>query len=123
MTLLKNISGIIKKSLLVIFVNGFLAWAYQAACPPPPKKTGSPDGPPITNPRIKLRDGRHLSYREYGVPKEVAKYKIIYVHGFDSNKHFAVIATSASSVSFFVSHLLVSLLGFLIDWLILTGPN
>ncbi|CAH1435121.1 unnamed protein product [Lactuca virosa] len=88
--------GIIKKSLLIIFVNGFLAWAYQAACPPPPKKLGSPDGPPITSPRIKLRDGRHLSYKEYGVPKEVAKYKIIYVHGFDSNKHFAVVATSAS---------------------------
>ncbi|KAL4560389.1 hypothetical protein LXL04_032539 [Taraxacum kok-saghyz] len=89
------LSGIFIKSLVVFFI-GFLAWAYQAACPPPPKKLGTPDGLPITSPRIKLRDGRHLSYKEYGVPKELAKYKIIYVHGFDSIKHYAVIATSAS---------------------------
>ncbi|KAI3512198.1 hypothetical protein L1887_19461 [Cichorium endivia] len=89
-------SGILKK-LLLVFFTGFLAqWAYQSAYPPPPNKLGSPDGLPITNPRIKLRDGRHLSYKEFGVPKEVAKYKIIYVHGFDSVKHQAVIATSAS---------------------------
>ncbi|KAL7615511.1 hypothetical protein Lser_V15G01914 [Lactuca serriola] len=82
--------------ILLVFIIGFLAWAYQSACPPQPKKLGSPDGLPITTPRIKLRDGRHLSYKEYGVPKEVAKYKIIYVHGFDSIKYYAVIATSAS---------------------------
>ncbi|CAH1451984.1 unnamed protein product [Lactuca virosa] len=56
-------SVILKKFLLVIFV-GFFAWAYQTALPPPPKTVGSPDGPPITSPRIKLRDGRHLSYIE-----------------------------------------------------------
>ncbi|KAI3512199.1 hypothetical protein L1887_19464 [Cichorium endivia] len=83
-------------TLLLVFFTAFLAWAYQAACPPLPKKLGSPDGLPITTPRIKLRDGRHLSYKEYGVPKEVAKYKIIYVHGFDSVKYYNVIATSAS---------------------------
>lgn len=84
--------------ILLVFIIGFLAWAYQSACPPEPIKLGSPDGLPITTPRIKLRDGRHLSYKEYGVPKEVAKYKIIYVHGFDSIKYYAVIATSASPV-------------------------
>ncbi|KAK1411788.1 hypothetical protein QVD17_32535 [Tagetes erecta] len=89
------LSGIFIKFLLVFFI-GFLAWAYQAACPPAPKKVGPPDGLPITTPRIKLRDGRYLSYKEYGVPKELAKYKIIYVHGFDAVKHYAVIATSAS---------------------------
>ncbi|KAI3738143.1 hypothetical protein L2E82_28162 [Cichorium intybus] len=89
------IISIMKKSLLVFF-TGFLAWAYQSIRAPPPKKLGSPDGLPITTPRIKLRDGRHLSYKEYGELKEIAKYKIIYVHGFDSNKHFAVIATKAS---------------------------
>ncbi|KAI3683873.1 hypothetical protein L1987_84388 [Smallanthus sonchifolius] len=88
-------SGIFIKFLLLFF-TGFLAWAYQAACPPAPKKVGPPDGLPITTPRIKLRDGRYLSYKEFGVPKESAKYKIIYVHGFDSFKHYAVIATSAS---------------------------
>ncbi|CAH1442124.1 unnamed protein product [Lactuca virosa] len=87
---------ILKHITSVVFIIGFLAWAYQSACPPQPKKLGSPDGLPITTPRIKLRDGRHLSYKEYGVPKAVAKYKIIYVHGFDSIKYYAVIATSAS---------------------------
>ncbi|KAI3791981.1 hypothetical protein L2E82_05849 [Cichorium intybus] len=55
--------GIVNKILLVFFV-GFSAWAYQTALPPPPTTVGSPDGPPITSPRIKLRDGRHLSYIE-----------------------------------------------------------
>ncbi|CAN6877600.1 unnamed protein product [Brassica oleracea] len=36
--------------------------------------------------RVKLRDGRLLAYRESGVPKEEAKYKIILVHGFGSSK-------------------------------------
>ncbi|KAG7653533.1 Alpha/Beta hydrolase fold [Arabidopsis suecica] len=36
--------------------------------------------------RVKLRDGRFLAYRERGVPKEKAKYKIILVHGFGSSK-------------------------------------
>ncbi|XP_018467910.2 uncharacterized protein LOC108839655 [Raphanus sativus] len=36
--------------------------------------------------RVKLRDGRFLAYRESGVSKEEAKYKIILVHGFGSSK-------------------------------------
>uniref|UniRef100_M4EPK0 AB hydrolase-1 domain-containing protein n=1 Tax=Brassica campestris TaxID=3711 RepID=M4EPK0_BRACM len=36
--------------------------------------------------RVKLSDGRFLAYRESGVPKEEAKYKIILVHGFGSSK-------------------------------------
>ncbi|KAM0053519.1 putative alpha/Beta hydrolase [Helianthus debilis subsp. tardiflorus] len=91
----RNISGIFMKFLLMFF-TALLAWAYQAACPPAPNKVGPPDGLPITTPRIKLRDGRYLSYKEFGVPKDLAKYKIIFVHGFDCVKHYAVIATSAS---------------------------
>lgn len=85
-------SGIFSKILLVLFV-GILAWAYQVMLPPPPKTCGSPGGPPITAPRIKLRDGRHLAYKEHGVSKDVAKFKIIFVHGFDSCRHSAVVAT------------------------------
>ncbi|XP_059429667.1 uncharacterized protein LOC132163399 isoform X2 [Corylus avellana] len=70
----------------VALAVGFLRWAYQALKPPPPKICGSPDGPPITSPRVKLSDGRHLAYRESGVPKEEAKYKIIVIHGFNSSK-------------------------------------
>ncbi|XP_021722060.1 uncharacterized protein LOC110689605 isoform X1 [Chenopodium quinoa] len=40
----------------------------------------------ITSPRIRLNDGRFLAYREIGVPKEQADFKIIIVHGFGSNK-------------------------------------
>lgn len=83
---------------MVMFM-GFLAWAYQAIQPPPPKICGSSDGPPVTAPRIKLRDGRHLAYQEHGVPKENAQYKIVFVHGFDSCRHDAVAAITLSPVS------------------------
>jgi hypothetical protein len=43
------------------------------------------DSPASSN-RVKLRDGRFLAYKERGVPKEKAKYKIILVHGFGSSK-------------------------------------
>lgn len=69
---------------------GLLGWAYQALKPPPPKICGSPGGPPVTSPRVKLSDGRHLAYRECGVPKEEAKHKIIVVHGFDSSKDLSL---------------------------------
>lgn len=72
--------------IAVALVVGFLGWAYQATKPPPPKICGSPDGPPVTSPRVKLSDGRHLAYREAGVSKEEAKYKIIVIHGFGNSK-------------------------------------
>ncbi|CAK9149224.1 unnamed protein product [Ilex paraguariensis] len=75
------------KKIILVFFIGFLAWAYQSVRPPPPKICGSEGGPPITAPRIKLRDGRYLAYKEHGVPKEMAKYKIIFVHGFGCSRH------------------------------------
>ncbi|EXB36964.1 hypothetical protein L484_018340 [Morus notabilis] len=57
--------------------------------PAPPRICGTPGGPPITSPRIKLKDGRHLAYKEYGVPREEAKYKIVFVHGFSGSRHDA----------------------------------
>uniref|UniRef100_A0A0D9V810 AB hydrolase-1 domain-containing protein n=1 Tax=Leersia perrieri TaxID=77586 RepID=A0A0D9V810_9ORYZ len=65
---------------------GLLGWAYMAARQPPPVILGGPGGPPVTCPRVQLKDGRHLAYREAGVPKEIAKYKIIFFHGFASTK-------------------------------------
>ncbi|KAK9289781.1 hypothetical protein L1049_007940 [Liquidambar formosana] len=88
-------SGMFKKILVVLFM-GVLAWAYQAIQPPSPKICGSPDGPPVTAPRIKLSDGRHLAYKEHGVPKDIAKYKIVFVHAFDACRHDAVVATTIS---------------------------
>lgn len=79
---------------------GFLAWAYKAVQPPPPKICGSADGPPVTAPRIQLSDGRHLAYKEHGVPKEMATHKIVFVHGYDSCRHDAVVAKTLSPVHF-----------------------
>eukprot|EP00268_Persea_americana_P054011 TRINITY_DN6159_c0_g1_i7.p1 TRINITY_DN6159_c0_g1~~TRINITY_DN6159_c0_g1_i7.p1 ORF type:complete len:113 (-),score=13.31 TRINITY_DN6159_c0_g1_i7:924-1262(-) len=79
----------LKKAPAVVLLC-ILAWAYQVIQPPPPNICGSPNGPPITAPRIALKDGRHLAYKEHGVPKDMAKYKIIYVHGFDSCRHDAL---------------------------------
>ncbi|KAG8371170.1 hypothetical protein BUALT_Bualt13G0059200 [Buddleja alternifolia] len=67
---------------------GFLGYVYIAIRPPAPKICGSPGGPPVTSPRIKLSDGRHLAYKEKGVAKEIAKYKIIVSHGFNDDKDF-----------------------------------
>lgn len=86
------------REITVILLIGFVAWAYQATRPPPPNVCGSPGGPAITAPRIKLRDGRHLAYKEHGVSKELAKYKIIFVHGFGSSRHDAAIAANLSPV-------------------------
>ncbi|CAO2042174.1 unnamed protein product [Urochloa humidicola] len=67
-------------ALLVVFLT---ALVYSQIQPPPSKVPGAPGGPPVTAPRTRLRDGRHLAYLESGVPKEEARYKIIFVHGFD----------------------------------------
>lgn len=67
-------------------VVGLLGFAFKSLRPPRPKICGSPGGPPVTSPRVRLSDGRHLAYREVGVPKQQAKYKIIVIHGFGSSK-------------------------------------
>eukprot|EP00250_Pteridium_aquilinum_P033871 c652_g1_i1 orf=598-1719(-) len=65
----------------------FLAWLYTVLQPPPPIRCGTPLGPPVTAPRIQLHDGRFLAYKEMGVPKEKANYKIINIHGFRGSRH------------------------------------
>ncbi|XP_065868045.1 uncharacterized protein [Euphorbia lathyris] len=71
---------------VAVAVVGMAVLVYKRITQPPPSICGSPNGPPITSPRIKLSDGRYLSYRERGVAKEVAKFKVVLVHGFDSSK-------------------------------------
>ncbi|GAA0148598.1 hydrolase [Lithospermum erythrorhizon] len=68
-------------------------WLYKSFIPPPPKICGTPGGPPITGSRILLRDGRHLCYEEYGVPKPMAKYKTVYIHGHGVNKRASFLTT------------------------------
>ncbi|KAK4432552.1 hypothetical protein Salat_1017400 [Sesamum alatum] len=89
-------AGIFKKLLLICFV-GFLAWAYQATRPPPLKRCGSTDGPPITAPRVQLKDGRYLAYKEFGVPKDKAKHKLVFVHGFGCCRHDVTSLTASLS--------------------------
>ncbi|XP_065857136.1 uncharacterized protein [Euphorbia lathyris] len=94
----KNIStnsGIFSKVLLV-FTVGILAWGYQSIQPPPNKLPGSPSGPTITGPRIKLKDGRHLAYKERGISKDTAKYKIIFLYPFGSCRHDPVVDSHLS---------------------------
>ena len=90
-------SGMFLRVLGVILI-GLSAWAFPAFRPPATKICGSVGGPPITSPRIKLRDGRHLAYEENGVSRTVAKFKIIYVHGFSSCKHDPEVAIYPSPV-------------------------
>ncbi|XP_055830976.1 uncharacterized protein LOC129899993 isoform X5 [Solanum dulcamara] len=82
-------SGMLGKVLVVLLVAGL---AFPAFIPPPPRICGSPDGPTVTGPRIKLRDGRHLAYKEHGVPKGTAKYKVVYAHSFSSTRYDSAIA-------------------------------
>ncbi|KAL3646860.1 hypothetical protein CASFOL_009404 [Castilleja foliolosa] len=114
-------SGVLKKILFVSLV-GFLAWAYQATQPPQPKTCGSENGPPITAPRIQLRDGRFLAYKEYGVPKDMAKHKIVFVHGYDCCRHdVSPITSHLSPIShriYYFAYALDIILGWLFIMLI-----
>ncbi|KAI8563446.1 hypothetical protein RHMOL_Rhmol03G0111900 [Rhododendron molle] len=83
----------IRRLIFGVVLIGFLAWAFQAIVPPPPNICGTPNGPPITAARIQLRDGRHLAYAESGVPKERAKYKFVFFHGFSSGRNDRSFAT------------------------------
>ncbi|XP_058107947.1 uncharacterized protein LOC131251311 [Magnolia sinica] len=78
------------QAVVLVLVVVLIGWGYQAIQPPPPKLCGSPGGPPVTSPRIRLRDGRYLSYKERGVPKEIATYKIIVAHGFADSKDYLI---------------------------------
>lgn len=89
-------SGMFKK-IVFVFLMGIFAWAYQATRPPPPRICGSADGPPVTASRIKLNDGRYLAYKEYGVPKENAKHKIVFIHGINSCRHDVAAITASLS--------------------------
>ncbi|KAJ6909139.1 hypothetical protein NC652_020190 [Populus alba x Populus x berolinensis] len=92
----KDLASKSAKEITAALFFGLAIWAYQATNPPPPKICGTPGGPPITAPRVKLRDGRHLAYKEQGVSRETAKSKIVYVHGFASTRHDTVSVANLS---------------------------
>uniref|UniRef100_A0A2P2JJ79 Catalytic n=1 Tax=Rhizophora mucronata TaxID=61149 RepID=A0A2P2JJ79_RHIMU len=81
------------REIALVLLIGWIGWAYKAMQPPPPRICGKEGGLPVTAPRVKLRDGRHLAYIEHGVPREAARFKIIFVHGFLSTKSDSLFAT------------------------------
>ncbi|XP_072958637.1 uncharacterized protein [Typha angustifolia] len=84
----------ILRTVSVVLLVALVALSYQALQPPPSRICGSENGPPVTSTRIKLRDGRHLAYLESGVAKDKAKYKVIFVHGFDSCRYDVIPVSS-----------------------------
>ncbi|GJN30084.1 hypothetical protein PR202_gb18363 [Eleusine coracana subsp. coracana] len=65
-------------------VGALAKWIHWAV--PPPRVCGTPGGPPVTAPRVRLRDGRHLAYAESGVRKEDARFKVVFSHGFTGSR-------------------------------------
>ena len=61
-------------------------WFLNAVRPPPPTPCGTPGGPPVTAPRVRLRDGRYLAYAESGVSRDRARFKVVYSHGFSGGR-------------------------------------
>ncbi|WVZ75170.1 hypothetical protein U9M48_023252 [Paspalum notatum var. saurae] len=82
-----NSGGMAAKSLPRLALVLLAALLYGQLQAPPPKVPGTPGGPPVTSSRIELNDGRHLAYHESGVPREQARHKIIFMHGFDSCRY------------------------------------
>ena len=81
------------KEIVVVLLVALGGLIYEAIRPPPPRLCGSPNGPPVTATRVRLRDGRHLAYNESGVPKEKAKYKIVVLHGLGGSREFIIPAS------------------------------
>jgi hypothetical protein len=73
-------------------------WLCRAALQPPPapRVCGAPGGPPVTARRVRLRDGRHLAYEESGVPRESARYRIVFSHGFSGSRLDSLRASQVS---------------------------
>jgi len=84
-------SGMVSKTAVVLLM-GLLGMVFQATQLPPPQTTRAAEHSPVTSLRIRLGDGRYLAYRERGIPREKAKYKIILVHGLGSSKEMNFLA-------------------------------
>ncbi|XP_062206199.1 uncharacterized protein LOC133908089 [Phragmites australis] len=73
--------------LLVLMVAALVVgWFVNAVRPPPPTPCGTPGGPPVTAPRVRMRDGRYLAYAESGVSRDRARFKVVYSHGFSGSR-------------------------------------
>ncbi|CAM6018662.1 unnamed protein product [Sphagnum balticum] len=82
-------AGILVWSVLLLLVAVAATLVFKSITPPPPKllNSSSPDGLTVTAPRVRMRDGRFLAYKERGVPREMAQYHVISVHGYGRSRH------------------------------------
>lgn len=78
---------------------GWLSRTVQPQ-PPPPRVCGTEGGPPVTAPRLRLRDGRHLAYCESGVPRDQARFKVVFSHGFTGSREDSVRASQVRTPPF-----------------------
>ena len=70
-------------------LSGWLSRTVQPQ-PPAPRVCGTEGGPPVTATRLRLREGRHLAYCETGVPKDKARFKVVFSHGFTGSREDTV---------------------------------
>jgi hypothetical protein len=82
-------AGILVWSVLLLLLAVAASLVFKTITPPPPKllNSSSPDGLTVTAPRVRMRDGRFLAYKERGVPRETAQYHVISVHGYGRSRH------------------------------------
>ncbi|XP_047089236.1 uncharacterized protein LOC124701235 [Lolium rigidum] len=86
-------AGMVTPAPATALLGSLAGWLSRVADPPAPTVCGAPGGPPVTAPRVTLRDGRHLAYCESGVPKEQARFKVVFSHGFTGSREDSVRAT------------------------------
>ncbi|KAL9247309.1 hypothetical protein vseg_020753 [Gypsophila vaccaria] len=73
--------------MIAVIVAVFLCvFIYKIVKPPASKICGTVNGPPVSSPRIRLRDGRYLAYKVRGAPIEDSRFKVIVSHGFYTSK-------------------------------------
>ena len=88
-----NGGGMVTPAPATALLGSLAGWLSRVADPPAPRVCGQPGGPPVTAPRVTLRDGRHLAYCESGVPREQAKFKVVFSHGFTGSREDSVRAS------------------------------
>ncbi|KAG0561777.1 hypothetical protein M758_9G106100 [Ceratodon purpureus] len=72
-------------NVLVVLIIGVVGILVKVVTPPPGSTTL--DGSQLTAPRVQMRDGRFLAYKQVGVPLETAKHVIVHVHGYGGSRH------------------------------------
>ncbi|MQL76083.1 hypothetical protein Taro_008467 [Colocasia esculenta] len=90
----------IATALLPLAVAILAVWAWRSLLQPPaPLVCGKPGGPPVVSPRVRLADGRHLAYRESGVPRTEARHRVVVLHGLGGSKDYSLNPSPVSTLA------------------------